>query len=1178
MISCTNQFTYFLKFLTVSLFLTFSFVVSSDANQNSPGDKVVNISEKNRTIREILKIITDQTGLRFSYNTSDFNQNEKINTSFLDMSVEKVLKHVFAGRTMSWIYIDNVVRIGKGAKDQAPSMIPEGTPKSNKSDSVPLVDVTGQVVDAQGRAVISATVSLRGQGRGQGTDESGKFGFANIPANATLLISSVGFEAKQVKLSGQKHVQVRLDSLIRNIQTVEVVSTGYQILPKERATGSFNKIGNKLYNEQVGTNVLQRLPYIANSMIRLPGRLSSDNQITIRGLSTLNGPKEPLIILDNFPYEGDINNLNPNDVEDITILKDAAAASIWGARAGNGVIVITTKKGQFNRKTRLEFNYNITVAEKPDLFYLKNISSGDFIDVEKFLYTNSFYDAELQYAPMFYQTPVVDILEKETKGEISSAEATRQIDLLRNNDLRKSFKDYIYRNAVNQQFSIGLNGGSDNFAWILSAGMDRNIDNLDASFNRYNFRVDNVYKPTKNLTINAGVYFTQSKSQSGRSAYGTLLGSPGQPPYIALKNEAGDQLSVSNYYRQGFIDTAGQGKLLNWNYYPLEDYKHRISNDQIQDVIGKIGLKYALFKNLEIDVRYQYERQNTSNRLLNDEESFYTRDLINSFSQVDFVSGNVTRPIPLGGILDLSNNTLTSHNLRGQLNYNNNWGRNSVTAILGGEVRDLLNEGRITRNYGYNSDILTTVPVDYINIYPLYDPNFGAANIPDNNTFRNTRNRFVSVYANGAYTYDGKYTLSVSGRRDASNLFGVKTNDKWNPLWSAGFAWDISKESFFSDKVFDYLKLRTTYGFSGNVSPTMTSVSTIMYTGTSTFTSSPTARVNNFFNPELRWERVGMFNLGLDFRMKNNVFRGSIEYFIKNGLDLYGEAPIDRTLGLARTTIQKNVASLRGHGIDVELNSTNIDGAITWTTTLNLSYYKDKITKIYQPDLRAEYFVTGIVGAEGYPRYSIFTYKWAGLDPENGDPVGYVNGHTSKNYLAITGDSAKVTDLNFKGSALPTLYGSIGNTISYKKFTLTARLTYQFGYYLLKESVNYNNLFNNGEGHSDYAKRWKAKGDEKNTNVPSMRFDNDFYRDYFYNYSDALAIKGDHIRFQYLNISYDFTNHLFKKLSPYSIKVYFIANDLGIIWKANKDGIDPLYTKSQIPPAKSFTFGINANF
>lgn len=1152
-----------MKFTAILLFIACMQVSAKGYSQ-------ITLSEKNVPLTKVFKEIQKQSGYDFIYTYEVVQKEGNVSVAVQNATLQQALDACLNGKQLTYTISDKTVVIKSKIEN----------PDARTVISLPPpIEVHGRIVNENGEPVL-ATVTIKGTKNAVSTNVNGEFILPNVDENAVLVISGVSIETFEVKVNGRTDLAI-LSAKIKVAEGEEVVvkySSGYQEIPKERAAGSFTQINNKLYNEQVGTNVLNRLQYISNGLTTIPPRVQTgNNSILIRGLSTTSGVRDPLIIVDNFPYTGDINNINPNDVENITLLKDAAATSIWGTRASNGVIVITTKKGQFNKPIKVALSSNITITNEPDLFYLKNISTADFIDVEQFLFSKNFRfsDTSNSSPPPF--SPVYEILFRQRSGLITPDQAKTQIDALRNLDIRNEYEKHFYNKAINQQYAINLNGGSNNIAWILSAGIDRNLNELSSKYNRYNVRFDNTYKVAKNLEINTSAYYTQSDNTSGNPAYGSITTARGAlpPPYTQFADANGNPLPLYNKFRQGYIDTLGAGNLLDWKLYPLNDYKYTTNINKIQDINAVIGLNYKLLNFINIDLRYRYEKQQLENQTLYDQQSFFTRDLINLYSQLDRSSGVITYKIPQGEISDLNNNILTAQNIRGQININKEWGKNHFVGLIGSEASEIINNGYKYRTYGYDNEILTSVNVDYANQYPIFTG--GSAFIPNNVGFNRTNNRFISFYGNGAYTFNSKYTLTASARRDGSNIFGVKTNDKWKPLWSIGGSWDISSEKFYNSVTIPYLKVRLTYGHSGNVDPSRVAVTTISYWGTNQYTQSPYSIVQNFVNPDLRWEQTNMLNFGIDFKAFGRI-SGSVEYFKKHMVDLYGSIPLDVTTGLGRSIITKNVGSMKGHGFDIELNTINTVGEVKWATHLIFNYYTDKINSKTLPDIQVSSVTGGgPTNINGYPYFSYFAYKWAGLDPNTGDPQGYMNGQISKDYNSIMyGLDSKVNDLTFVGTLLPKVFGSMGNTINWQGFSLTARITYKLGYWFRRESIFYDQLFNSNTGHSDFSRRWEKPGDETTTNVPSMVYPNSSLRDLFYRNSAALATRGDHIRFQYLNVGYELTKKKLNKLPVDNIKLYLFINNIGIIWRANKEKIDPDY--SDLPPARSMALGINISF
>lgn len=1059
-----------------------------------------------------------------------------------------------------------------------------------KTNPVVGKDINGIIVTEQQEPIDGATVQVKGNPISTITNAEGKFRLKNVPDSATIIISHIAFARKEYKVSGEPEILIILKTKSENLREVKIIySSGYQAIPKERSTGSFILIDNKKINEQVGTNILDRLNGVVGGILFDNTKLLTDQRtlnISVRGLSTINGQQDPLIVVDNFPYDGNIGNINPNDVESITILKDATAASIWGTRAGNGVIVITTKKGRLNQPLRVAFNTSVIMNEKPNLFYLQQMKSSDYIDIEKMLFAQGYYDSKLTDPSQPAVSPVIEILNNEKNGIITNAEANEKINMLRNKDIRNEYNKYFYQKAFTQQYNINISGGSGNIGYLISGSYDKNIGNLSEQTQRLNFHLENSYKPVKNLELSLGVIYTSINTSNGKPAHGSITVDGRPIPYLSFADAYEKALPVALNLREEYTSNAGNGKLLDWKYYPLQDYKHFSSKGNSYELLTNIGLQYQVIKGLRGEVRFQYENQSTTNKSLQDIDSYGTRNLINTFSQIDPTSGNVFYAIPVGSILGLTNGKVESYNIRGQLNFNRQLNKSTISGIVGAEARQTQLTNNTNTVYGYDENLLTTSKVDFVNPHPSFI-NGSLSYIDPGLSFQDKLYRFVSYFANAAYTYNNKYTISGSIRKDATNLFGVKANEKWRPpFWSAGMSWEISEESFYNKILLPYLKMRITYGYSGNVDLSRTAYTVMAYQGSNNYTGFQQGIITQFSNPELRWEKVSQLNIGVDFALQRDILSGSIEYYKKKGIDLFGPSLIDYTSGLGTPTVMKNVASMVGNGMDFTLKAKYIDNTFKWSTDFLFSYNLSKATNYYNSidQLPASFLVgqgkgnsIGII--VGKPLYSVISYKWAGLD-NKGDPQGYIDNIPSTNYGAIFNAKGKYKDsanIIYNGSSVPMFFGAIGNTFTFKGVSLFVNISYKLGYYFRKSSLSYDALFKNGIGHSDFSKRWEKEGDEKNTDIPSLRYPNDANRDNFFLLSEANVEKGDHIRLQFINISYTLNGSLIRHSPFNAFQLYANASNLGIIWKANKVGLDP-DSPSSIPITKSYAIGLRATF
>jgi TonB-linked SusC/RagA family outer membrane protein len=1054
-------------------------------------------------------------------------------------------------------------------------------PTKHKLLKIPLIK--GRILDEKGEALPGASLKIKNTKVALTTSNDGSFTLNNVVPGSTVEVSFIGYEPKDLSIKeGDQSIIVFLKPAQQQLNEV-AISTGYQVLPKERSTGSFDQIDNELFNRVTGTGVLDRLDGIASSTIfnrRNPNTNGSET-ITVRGLSALYYPPGPLIILDNFPYEGKISNLNPNDVESVTVLKDAAAASIWGAKAGNGVIVITTKKGKKGQPLKVNINSNFSVVNKPDLNYYNQISSPDYIDVERFLFDKGYYNNQIdetEFSPLL--TPVVSILAKLRAKELTEVQAFGMIDFYRTKDVRNDYARYVYREASQQQYAINLSGGSQQASYYFSAGYDKNLNSLRVSNNdRLSLRSSVIFTPLKNLEIETDLLYTLSNSatyaQESPVGFNTLsFGDRVLYPYASLADESGNALAIDRVFRKDYMDTLLPGKLLDWTYKPLEDMDMNSYTSKAKDMLLNLGLKYKITPVLSAELKYRYEHTGTENMNWQGANSFLTRFTVNKYTQKDG-----TRPVPLGDIIDPGNDVLNSTGLRGQINAHKVWrDRHELNAIAGAEMRDNKSVSRYYRIYGYNGEFLNVANIDYNGRYEtVFDD--GASPIPNSNGIEIRTDRFVSLYANAAYSYDGRYVLSGSIRKDAANLFGLKSNKKGVPLWSAGAAWTISKEPFYKLDWLPYLKMRVTYGYSGSVSGAPSAKAIVNYQGDHPLTKIPYGTNTNAPNPSLRWEKTAMLNFGLDFSTRNNRISGSIEYYNKDCSDLYSYSSLDQTTGFASQLI--NSANMKGNGVDLTLNTKNLSvGNFNWDTRFLFNYNQNRVTKYLYKEQNVNAYITsgGVPNPiEGKHAFAMFSYKFAGLDPATGDPMGYVNGEPSKNYAAIR-STKELNDLQYHGSTVPLYFGSVINTFNYRKFSLSFNISYKFDYYFRRDGLNYSNLFNSGKGNGDFSKRWQKPGDEQSTHVPSMIYPLNGFREDFYAKSSALVERADHIRLQDVTFGYLLSgkNKYFRQ-----IKLYANLSNVGILWRANKSGIDPLMAANQysfIRPSLTKVFGVTANF
>ncbi len=1145
----------------------------------------ISLKLDNVPVETAFKAIEKQSGFSFIFYRQQLKHIPKVSVVAYNENVSTVLNRLFTGQPLSYTIVNKTVVIKE--KPVPPFTGNKTTEQEIEELPPPPIDVKGRVVNENNEPVV-ATVQVKGTTNGTTSNADGYFELKGVDENVTLVISGISIESIEIKVNNKVALgNIVVKMRVKEVEEVVLVNTGYQQLKPNEVNGAVTIIDNKTLNQQTSTNILKRLEGVTSGLAFNRGwgnqTVNSQTGINIRGVGTINGPLDPLIVLDNFIFEGSIDNINPNDIDNITILKDAAAASIWGARAGNGVIVITTKKGKLNQAPRFDFNSAVTITNKPDLVQLPSMTISDYIEMEQFLFNQGYFNSTIsnRYTAL---SPAVEVFLARRDGLITANDSLQQINALKEVNSREQFMKYGYRKALTQQYAVSASGGSNLLAWVIAGSLNKGIDALDGRNDKINLRFNNTYQPLKKLKLTLGVYYTNTIKLSGRSDYETATRINGKRiPYVPLVDEQGNSLPVPQVYRKAYTDTAGAGLLLNWSYYPLDDYKYDRTTTRAEQIVADVAFNYQLLKPLQINLQYQYQIQRSDGETISSLESYNARNTINLYSQINRVARTVNYIVPLGDILRKSENNLNSWNFRGQLNFDKRFGQHSITSIAGTEIREAISDGATRLLYGYIENPISYSNIDYVNRYPTFITG-ASRTIPSSTSLSKTTNRFVSFFSNFSYSYLGKYSLYGSARKDGSNILGVSTNDKWKPLWSAGFGWEISKESFYKLDAVPYLKLRLSYGHSGNVDLRRTALPIAQFFRDAT-TGLPMANIISVNNPELRWEQVAQNNIGLDFGGKNNRISGTIEYYFKKGTDLYGETPYDYTTTGMSATIIKNVAEMKGNGVDLLLNMKWIDQEFKWNTQLFYNYVSNKTTKYYT--VAADRISTLLSGGNvispviGKPLYSIASYKWAGLDNQ-GNPQGYLDGLPSTDYNAILNqaiaEGIKGGNIIYIGSTIPTSFGSLINTVQYRNLQLSFNIGYKLGYYFKRPSLLYRSIVsgNDGPGTEDWSKRWQERGDEQTTSVPSFLYPVNDARDAFYANSEIQIHRGDHVRLQYINLSYDLP--IKKPQFPFKgLLIYINAADLGLIWEKNTVHIDPDFV-GNVPTPSSFTFGLRTSF
>lgn len=1037
----------------------------------------------------------------------------------------------------------------------------------------------GRIINEQQQNVIGATIEMMNSDIHTLSDSQGNFSLPLTTTKGKITVRHFGYANQIMNFDAQQgEILIILRPSSDSLETVSVVHTGYQKISKERSTGSYIVFGSDQIDKRVGSSLLERLD---GSMpgLQFETRAGS-RELMVRGLSTFTTTMtSPLIVVDNFPFNGDLNSINPADVESVTLLRDAAATSIWGARAGNGVLVIARKKAS-GKDMSIDFRSNLKVTEKPKIVEYPSMNSAEFIEVERMLFEKGFYNSLLN--PTINRTtiisPVVDLLKQHKQGQLSTGDLEHTLKELSKIDYRESMLNHYYQNPSAFQQYLSFGRQKDKIGFRGSVGIDRSRSNVRSSNSvRTTFSQFISYKPIEKLKIDLSVDHSSSNSTLplGANDYPISIGGGrgNLYPYAELIGKDGGAASIPRTYNPYYLSQLNDKGLMDWGYRPLDEIAMSQSINKMGLTNGSVNVQYSVMDWLKLNLIYGIGNQSSDQEGIYDAESFYVRDLVNLFTQVD--EGGYTYPIPHGAIRDVGYNGLTSHRGRAMVNVDHRLGQNhELNMILGADLNSTAVRTSSFRYYGYDNRTLTTVPVNYHSLFPTYNGLMGSQRIATGQNITQKDSRFVSFYGNIGYRFRERYGVSGSFRKDASNIFGVNTNRRWNPLWSVGASWELSKERWMrTSNVIDILKFRGTFGHSGNAGGNTSTLPIIAYLNYSSnwMNGFPQAQVRSLPNADLRWEDVAMYNLAADFSLFRGMVSGSIDYYWKKSTDLLADDLLDPTMGF--TEVTRNVGVMKGTGFDATLNFRVPVGPFYWSSSINLSKNRNKVASYYGASVNGSYYTQNVGSAmrplENRSPYPVFAYSFAGLDPENGDPQGILDGTISKEYSKLLRDS--VDNLKYFGTSMAPYFGNFQSSLRWKDLEVSLQLTYKFGAFAQKQTIMYGEVYNSWRTHGDYRKRWKERGDEQVSTVPSLIYPANSSRDAFYAQSDANIYSADFIRIRDLRVSYTFDLKMAKRNSR--ITVFGMANDLGMIWTKNAENLD-----SEAYPWKQpqgFSFGFN---
>lgn len=990
------------------------------------------------------------------------------------------------------------------------------------------------------------------------TDLDGNVTIA-LPDNATAIQASfVGCKPEKQAVTDKESYLFRLSTDSQMLD--DVVVTGFQTLSKERMTGAFAKIDKK----EIETKRINSITSL------LEGEVAGYYDGKIRGITTMNATATPLYVIDGFPVENTrlqtggaldeyLPDLNVNDIESITVLKDAAATSIYGSRAANGVIVITTKRGSQSKRPEVNVSAQLTWVPYKNYVGYKSDSS-DLVDLYRTWESiNPYFQGEdaADYAQRnlnlrTYPGAAASAILNYYAGNITyeQKEASLNDIAKRGYQIYDQIAKYAKRTRLDQLYNVTVNSNSDYNSFKASISYHHNDYNDPYSkYNGVGIDIFNTTKITKWLTFDIGTYlkYGQDDGQLGSAWYWNGL------PFDQIVDDDGKKirLTMKDRYTSEYLEQFNQYDLIDMSVVPLDEMKlnRRTEKSLSNRTIGRLTLTFTPW--LYYTASFQYERSYVKRNELYDRNSLRIKSLVNDFSiDAGKGDGSVTHFIDQLDQLNIQNWDQKNYNFRQQLNFDKTFGgRHDVNAIFGTETRENKNNVFKDEYYEWDPQMLTFKTLDYTTLSNEgIQTIWGTKNIYDARVFNEYTDRFFSIYANASYRLDGKYNLTGSIRWDRSNLWGTGSQYQKRPFWSVGLAWTISNENFMESTHdwLNYLKLRISDGVGGNISKNASPYILANY-GWNYNVDEKSGYVLRMANPYLTWETTNTFNVGLDFAVLNNRLNGTLEFYHKDSKDLMCNA--DGYVVSGYGTLSLNSAGMYNRGFEMTLNATAIQTR-DWMWTIGLTFATNK-NEITRSDISCPYTSSRLQNPRAYPLvgtpyYSLFGYRYAGLD-EEGLPWIY-DGKGEKRQYDI--DSNDFDGIAYLGTTVPRFNGGLNTSLSWKGLSLTAQFTYAGGHVTRNSISPFLGYNQNTYGYfTDFTSAtkmmkdaWKEPGDETKTNIPRLIFGESgegsiYGLSNIWNFSDANILKMDHFRLNNLALTYRLPHNICHKVRLNDVRV-----------------------------------------
>lgn len=1175
----------------------------------------ISLSKQNCSLKQILQEIKQQTKVDFIYTNRLMDKSIPVSIHVKDKPLKLVLEEVFRNQPLAYSLQNGAIIL----KDK------EGLPLSNSKSVISKVqqfwEVNGKVVDAKSKPISGVTIAITDINQTAVSDRDGNFKL-KIPVqkkNITISFTYLGLKTRHVLLNMERNefVTVRLEENKDELEEVQV--TGYQVIDKRASTSAITSlqvddifVPGMTSIDQALEGRLPDLVFTNNS-----GEVGSTGRIRVRGTSTLLGNREPLWVLDGFIMHDpvkvsndDLNNpdyinivgnaiagINPQDIERIDILKDASATALYGTRAANGVVVVTTKKGAIG-PARISFNHSTKLTERPR-YTNRNINLMN--SAERMEFGQDLTNLHYQFPNNMPQVGYEGALNRFYKGIINYEEFVNEVRWYET--VNTDWFDVLTRDAFSVDNTVSVSGGSGNLRYYGSAGYNPEQGVISGTkTDRYTSRINLDFAIVENLKAKFSVYGNTQKKNHLNTDIEAMDYAYNTTRTLPVYQEDG----TYNYYdKVGYNGLNRSSSLFRYNI--LNEIENSANTYDGNSIGTNIDLRYTIKRGFDVSASGSYVSSSAIQQQWWGEYSHYVARLRNGEIE------NAPRPgqngyseLPYGGILKSANSRQESYTFRSQIDYRKSFGEGSnqmITAMGGFELNgnNVQNISDENRGFVKNRGLQFIDQID-LESFPYYKSWINK----NHKVIRQDVNRQVSGYMTLGYSFKNYLTLNANARVDASNKFGSRSNEKMLPVWSISGMLN-AKELFLTK--YDWLdewRVRSSFGIQGNMLEDQ-SPNLIIQQGTiNPLYNENVSSIARYPNPNLLWEQTTQFNLSSDWSFFKNRLSLNGTIYSKKTRDAFTTVKISSINGVPGNTYVMNGGDLKNSGYSITIAGQPVKNRdFTWRAS---TYFGGNFNKVKTNEVESytvDDYLNGTALVKDQPISTFYSYQFLGLNPLNGSPI--FNDYNDRRHL-LEGRSLEQVMMMVavkSGQREPIFTGALSNTFTYKRFTLMTNMTYSLGS-KVRLFAMYDPIISGVSAENNVRKefldRWMAPGDENYTDIPAiMSPAHPEYMNYMahfssvgssnntipkfasnvwgmYDRSDLRVVSGNYVKLSNLSLRYNFTAKSLKKTPFSNAQISFNTINLFTLSAKELKGQDPTqagFAKPNLSSRPTYTLQFN---